>query len=80
MERVKLLEQTMTKVYVAGHRGMVGGAILRQLQARQTAGEPLELPLTGLTPDSEYVYTLSFLNRGAVWETEPIRSFRTQRK
>jgi GDP-L-fucose synthase len=43
MERVKLLEQTMTKVYVAGHRGMVGGAILRQLQARQTAGEPLEL-------------------------------------
>lgn len=26
----------MTKIYVAGHRGMVGGAILRQLQARRT--------------------------------------------
>lgn len=25
----------MTKIYVAGHRGMVGGAILRQLQARE---------------------------------------------
>ncbi|MEM7176207.1 MAG: GDP-L-fucose synthase [Pseudomonadota bacterium] len=31
------------KVYVAGHRGMVGGAILRHLQARQAAGEALEL-------------------------------------
>lgn len=27
------------KIYVAGHRGMVGGAILRQLQARHAAGE-----------------------------------------
>jgi GDP-L-fucose synthase len=33
----------MQKIYVAGHRGMVGGAILRQLQARQTAGEALDL-------------------------------------
>ncbi len=31
------------KIYVAGHRGMVGGAILRQLQARQAAGEAIEL-------------------------------------
>ncbi|MFY0659612.1 MAG: GDP-L-fucose synthase [Shimia sp.] len=31
------------KIYVAGHRGMVGGAILRRLQARQAAGEALEL-------------------------------------
>lgn len=31
------------KIYVAGHRGMVGGAILRRLQARQTAGDALEL-------------------------------------
>ena len=31
------------KVYVAGHRGMVGGAILRQLQARKDAGADLEL-------------------------------------
>ncbi|MBO9467530.1 GDP-L-fucose synthase [Tropicibacter sp. R15_0] len=31
------------KIYVAGHRGMVGGAILRQLQARQQAGEDLDL-------------------------------------
>jgi GDP-L-fucose synthase len=33
----------MRKFYIAGHRGMVGGAILRQLQARQDAGEALEL-------------------------------------
>ncbi|WP_170349979.1 GDP-L-fucose synthase [Ruegeria atlantica] len=33
----------MRKIYVAGHRGMVGGAILRRLQDRQAAGEALEL-------------------------------------
>ena len=32
-----------SRIYVAGHRGMVGGAILRQLQARQAAGAALEL-------------------------------------
>ena len=31
------------KVYVAGHRGMVGSAILRQLEARRGQGEPIEL-------------------------------------
>lgn len=31
------------KVYVAGHRGMVGSAILRQLDARRVKGEPIEL-------------------------------------
>ena len=31
------------KIYIAGHRGMVGGAILRRLQARREAGEDLEL-------------------------------------
>lgn len=33
----------MKKIYIAGHRGMVGGAILRKLQARKDAGEQLEL-------------------------------------
>lgn len=33
----------MQKIYIAGHRGMVGGAILRRLQARQKAGEALDL-------------------------------------
>lgn len=33
----------MRKIYVAGHRGMVGGAILRQLAARQATGEKIEL-------------------------------------
>ena len=33
----------MRKIFVAGHRGMVGGAILRRLQARQDAGEALQL-------------------------------------
>ena len=31
------------KIFVAGHRGMVGGAILRRLEARKAAGEDLEL-------------------------------------
>lgn len=31
------------KTFVAGHRGMVGGAILRQLQMRKDAGEELTL-------------------------------------
>ncbi|OOY25886.1 GDP-fucose synthetase [Thioclava sediminum] len=33
----------MTKIYIAGHRGMVGGAIRRQLEARKAKGEALEL-------------------------------------
>jgi len=33
----------MQKIYIAGHRGMVGGAILRQLEARKAAGEALTL-------------------------------------
>ncbi len=37
------LTKTPRKIYVAGHRGMVGGAILRRLQARKDAGEALEL-------------------------------------
>jgi len=32
-----------TRIYIAGHRGMVGGAILRRLQARKDAGEALDL-------------------------------------
>ncbi|WP_294227511.1 GDP-L-fucose synthase [uncultured Shimia sp.] len=33
----------MTKIYVAGHRGMVGGAILRRLQVRKAVEEDLTL-------------------------------------
>lgn len=33
----------MTRIYIAGHRGMVGGAIMRRLQARRTAGETIKL-------------------------------------
>jgi len=33
----------MTKIYVAGHRGMVGGAILRRLQLRQAVDENMTL-------------------------------------
>lgn len=33
----------MTRIYVAGHRGMVGGAILRRLETRKAAGEAIEL-------------------------------------
>ncbi len=31
------------KVYLAGHRGMVGSALLRRLEARRAEGEPLEI-------------------------------------
>lgn len=31
------------KIYIAGHRGMVGGAILRRLEARREAGDDLTL-------------------------------------
>lgn len=31
------------KIYLAGHRGMVGGAIMRQLEERQRKGEALEI-------------------------------------
>ncbi|MDF0601556.1 GDP-L-fucose synthase [Psychromarinibacter sp. C21-152] len=31
------------KYYIAGHRGMVGGAIMRRLQARQARGEAMEI-------------------------------------
>lgn len=34
---------SLGKVYVAGHRGMVGSAIVRRLQARQAAGEAISL-------------------------------------
>lgn len=33
----------MQKIYIAGHRGMVGGAILRQLEARRAAEDDLTL-------------------------------------
>jgi len=33
----------MTKIYVAGHNGMVGSAIVRRLQAKQKKGEPIDL-------------------------------------
>lgn len=33
----------MKRIFVAGHRGMVGGAILRKLEAAQAAGEEIEM-------------------------------------
>lgn len=33
----------MIRIYIAGHRGMVGGAILRRLEARAATGEDLTL-------------------------------------
>ena len=38
----------MRKIYVAGHRGMMGSAMLRRLQARQAAGETLEFSGAGM--------------------------------
>ena len=55
----------MKKIYVAGHRGMVGGAILRNLQARKNAGEDItlitrthaELDLTSQAAVAEFMQT-----------------------
>jgi len=52
-----------TKIYVAGHRGMVGGAILRQLQARQEAGRQAGEDLTLITRSSA---ELDLTNQAAV--------------
>lgn len=49
----------MTRIHIAGHRGMVGGAILRKLEARKAAGEALEF----LTPTSA---ELDLTNQAAV--------------
>ncbi|MEM1051361.1 MAG: GDP-L-fucose synthase [Pseudomonadota bacterium] len=49
----------MNKIFVAGHKGMVGGAILRKLEARKAAGEEIEL----LTRDRTQV---DLLNQSAV--------------
>lgn len=38
-----MAEAAPTRIFVAGHRGMVGGAILRQLEARRAGGESIEL-------------------------------------
>ncbi|MDQ6981427.1 MAG: GDP-L-fucose synthase [Mariprofundus sp.] len=35
--------ENSSKIYIAGHRGMVGSAIVRKLQARKEAGEKLEI-------------------------------------
>lgn len=47
------------RIYVAGHRGMVGGAILRRLEARRDAGEKLE-PITRTSAE------LDLTDQGAV--------------
>jgi nucleoside-diphosphate-sugar epimerase len=39
----KMMEALHMKIYIAGHRGMVGGAIMRRLEARRAAGEDLSL-------------------------------------
>lgn len=36
-------QHPMTRIFVAGHRGMVGSAVIRQLMLRQTQGDSLEL-------------------------------------
>jgi len=55
----------MQKIYIAGHRGMVGGAILRQLEACKASGEDLtlitrthaELDLTNQAAVREFMQT-----------------------
>ena len=43
------------------------------------AGEPAEIALTGLQPDTRYFYRLSTRAGSADWMTKPERSFHTQR-
>ena len=43
------------------------------------AGVPVEVPITGLQPDTQYFYKLSTRAGTGTWTTEPEHSFRTQR-
>jgi len=56
------------RIFIAGHRGMVGGAILRALAARRAAGEPLE-PIT--RSRAELDLTDQRAVRGFMQETRP---------
>ena len=63
----------MTRIYIAGHRGMVGGAILRRLQARKDAGEDLTL-LTRTHAEMDLTSQLAVPPRSAVsMPTTPIQ-------
>lgn len=46
---------------------------------RLSAGQPLEVTLTGLRPNAEIFYQISLRTPPGTWRPEPIRSFRTQR-
>ena len=43
------------------------------------AGVPLEVPISGLQPDTQYFYKLSTRAPNGAWMAEPEHSFRTQR-
>ncbi|MEP6668387.1 MAG: metallophosphoesterase [Chthoniobacter sp.] len=43
------------------------------------AGEPAEVAITGLQPDTRYYYRLSTRLAGGAWVAEPERAFQTQR-
>ncbi len=56
-----------TKIYIAGHRWMVGSAILRRLEARHDTGDSLEL-VTRSHPE------LDLTNKAAVRRLPPAAS------
>ena len=60
--------------------GVKGGATAKTPVFTLAAGQPMELPITGLTPDSECRYKLSYRTPGGAWKTEPERFFHTQRR
>lgn len=56
-----------------------GGALQKTPAFVLKAGEPFELPITGLQPDTDYVYQMSTRLAGGGWEVGDRNGFRTQR-
>ncbi len=58
--------------------GIRGGASVKTPTFPLSAGQPAEVAITGLLPNSQCWYRLSTRSPGGAWEPEPERSFHTQ--
>ncbi len=56
-----------------------GKPVAKTAEFALKAGEPLEVAITGLQPDTQYFYRLSTREKSGAWTGEPEHSFRTAR-